>query len=141
MKIFKYKFEIPQLAVEDGELFENGVKEEEYTFTLLFKGVDLYEKLSGRALLSDLGSMSNLNESNFVEKLDLNIIKNLAKASYCKIEGNAFHQNLVSAEEFGKTLAFQQVSTDTDFMYGLLEMAIDCCISKKQKESNNSTKK
>lgn len=137
MKIFKYKFNIPQLIVEDGELMECGVKEEEYTFTLLFKGVDLYEKLSGRALLSDLASMSGLDQTNFAKELDMSIIKNLAKASYCKIEGEAFHQNLVTAEEFSKTSAFTQVATDTDFMAELLNMAVECCITSKQKAINN----
>ena len=137
MKIFKYKFEIPTLVVENGELYECGTKEEEYTFTLLFKGVDLYEKLSGRALLSDLASMGTLNQNNFAKELDMNIIKNLAKASYCKIDGDTFHQNLVTAEEFGKTSAFIQVATDTEFMTELLNMAVECCVSKTQKVGNN----
>lgn len=141
MKIFKYKFMIPQLIVEDGELLECGSKEETYTFTLLFKGVDLYEKLSGRALLSDLASMSNLDKDNFARELDMNVIKNLAKASYCKIDGDVFHQNLVTAEEFGKTSAFMQVATDTDFMTELLNMAVECCVSKSQKANNVPTKK
>lgn len=141
MKIFKYTFLIPQLIVENGELMECGTKEEEYTFTLLFKGVDLYEKLSGRALLSDLAGMSNLDQNNFAKELDINIIKNLAKASYCKIDGEAFHQNLVTAEEFSKTSAFMQVATDTEFMAELLNMAVECCISKTQKASNVPPKK
>lgn len=141
MKILRYTFEIPKLIVDDNELLEAGFTNETYTFTLLFKGVDLYEKLTGRALLTDLAKMSNVDESNFTKSIDMDVIKNLAKASYCKIEGDAFHQNMITAEEFSKTQAFSRVATDVDFMTELLSMAVDCCVSNKKVNSTNSTKK
>ena len=139
MKILKYTFEIPQLIVENNELIEMGTIEETYTFTLLFKGVDLYEKLSGKALLTDLAKLSNSSEKDIAQNLDIEMVKNLAKASYCKIDGDAFHQNMITAEEFGKTQAFSKVGTDTEFMVALLNMAVECCVS--NKKANGTTPK
>ena len=142
MKILKYTFSIPQLVVENGELIEMGNKEETHTFTLLFKGVDLYEKLSNKPLLTDLAKMSvNANESDMVKNLDIDLIRNLAKASYCKIDGDSFHQNMVTADEFSKTQAYTKVATDTEFMVALLNMAVDCCVSRSQSNTSQSTKK
>ena len=100
MKILKYKFTIPNLVVDDGELLQVGETEETYTFTLLFKGLDLYKKITGRELLNDL------NKCRDVENIDFNIIKDMAKASYVKIDGDNFHQNLATADEFSKTKVF-----------------------------------
>lgn len=141
MKILKYTFTISNLVVEDGTLVQLGETKETHTFTLLFKGVDLYEKLSGKPLLGDI---AKLNTKELQQNLDVDMIKNLAKASYVKIEGNSFHQNLVSAEEFTKTQAFARVGIDTDFMGELLNMVLDCCLSDVQKakfNNNNSTSK
>lgn len=140
--IFKYSFEIPQFIVDDGELIETEPKIETYTFTLRFKGLDVYEKLTGRALLPDLASMSSFgNAEDFTKNLDMAVIKNIAKASYCKIDGDAFHQNLATAEEFSKTQAYSRIGVDTDFMIALLEMAVDCCMNSKAKGGNNNGKK
>lgn len=141
MKILKYTFEIPQLIVENDELVEMGTKQETYTFTLLFKGVDVYEKLTGKALLTDLAKMSTMTEENVARDLDIELIRNLAKASYCKIENDAFHQNMITAEEFSKTQAFTKVATDTEFMVQLLNMAVDCCVSNNQSASKGATSK
>lgn len=140
MKILKYTFEIPQLIVENNELIEMGTIEETYTFTLLFKGVDLYEKLSGRALLTDLAKLSNSSEKDIAQNLDIEMVKNLAKASYCKIDGEAFHQNMITADEFSKTQAFSKVGTDTEFMVALLNMAVECCVSNKKVNGTTSKK-
>lgn len=136
MKILKYTFEIPQLIVEDGELLEMGTKEETYIFTLLFKGIDLYEKLTGKPLLTDLTKMSQMGNV-----VDVELIKNLAKCSYCKIEGDSFHQNMVTADEFSKTQAFSRIGMDTDFMSAIVQMAVDCCISNTQKASDGAKAK
>lgn len=127
MKILKYTFNIPRLIVENGDLVEMGETQESYTFTLLFKGVDLYEKLTNRALLTDLTKNSD------IKNMDFNIVKDIAKASYVKIDGDAFHQNMITAEEFAKTPAYAQIGKDTEFMTKLLEMVMDCCVSKEQK--------
>lgn len=84
---------------------------------------------------------ANGSESDLVKNLDIDLIRNLAKASYCKIDGDSFHQNMVTADEFTKTQAFTKVATDTDFMVALLNMAVDCCVSKNQSNTNQSTKK
>lgn len=141
MRILKYKFTIPSLIVDGDEIIECEPKEETYTFTLLFKGVDLFEKLTGKALLTELAKMGTGNEEDMIKRLDVAVIKNLAKASYCKIEGDAFHQNMATAEEFTKTSAYQLIGTDTDFMVALLQMAVDCCISSKPTKGGNPTKK
>lgn len=129
MKILKYTFDIPRLIVEDGELVEMGNTQETYTFTLLFKGVDLYEKLTGRSLLTDISKYTN------ADNIDFNIVKDIAKASFVKIDGDAFHQNMVTAEDFSKTLAFSKIGTDTEFMTDLIEMVIDCCVPKAQSQN------
>lgn len=141
MRILKYKFTIPTLMVDGDEIIECEPKEETYTFTLLFKGVDLFEKLTGKALLTELARMGTGSEEDMIKRLDVSVIKNLAKASFCKIEGDAFHQNMATADEFAKTLAYQQIGTDTDFMTALLEMAIDCCVANKVNKGGNQTKK
>lgn len=141
MKILKYTFNIPQLVVEDGELVEMGATEETYTFTLLFKGIDLFEKIYNKPLLTELAKLSNVNEGNVANSLDVEMLKALAKASYCKIDGNAFHQNMITAEEFSKTSAFTRISMDTDFMIALLNMAVECCVNNQKVTGHTSTKK
>lgn len=131
MKILKYTFQIPQLIVDDGELLENGYIEETHTFTLLFKGVGLYEKLAGKPLLTDLTEYSKRNTDG---QIDVEFVKNIACASWCKIVDDSVHQNVVTAEEFRKSDVFNVVSTDTDFMKQLLEMMTDCVLSEKQKQ-------
>ena len=128
MRILKYTFDIPQLIVDDGELFEKGSIKETHTFTLLFKGINLYEKLAGKPLLNELSKYGNANQ-----EIDIEMIKNLACASWCKIENDSFHQNMVTAEEFKKTEAFNLIGKDTEFMTKLLEMVMDCCLSENQK--------
>lgn len=142
MKVLKYTFTIPNLIIENGELVDHGFREETHTFTLLFKGVGLYEKLSGgHSLLTDLAKMGNGTEEGFIDRLDMNVVKNLAKASYCKIENGAFHNNVTTAEDFAKTDAFNRIGIDTEFIVALLEMCVDCCTgTKPAKESANGKK-
>lgn len=136
MKILKYTFEIPQLIVEDGELIEMGTTQETHTFTMRFKGIDLYEKLTGRPLLNDLTKTKDGD-------IDYSIIKDIAKASYIKIDGDSFHNNMVTADEFTKTQAFSKIGYDTEFMKQLIEMVSDCCLSEERNKSikNQASKK
>lgn len=138
MKILKYEFSIPKLIIEDGQLVEMGETKETHTFTLLFKGVDLYEKLSGKALLTDIAKYGNdINTQN----IDIEMIKNLAKASFVKIEDNQFHQNMITADEFTKTQAFSRIGMDTNFMVELLNMVVDCCLGDKMTAPTKATPK
>lgn len=138
MKILKYEFSIPKLVIEDGELYEMGEIKETHTFTLLFKGVDLYEKLSGKPLLSDIAKYGN--EVN-TQNIDIEMIKNLAKASFVKIEDNQFHQNMITADEFTKTQAYSRIGMDTNFMVELLNMVVDCCVNDKMTTPTKTTPK
>lgn len=140
MKILKYTFTIPQLIVEDGELIEMDAKDETYTFTLLFKGIDLFEKIYNKPLLTELAKLSNMGDDT-IKNLDVDMIKALARASYCKIEGDAFHQNMATAEEFSKTSAYSRLGTDTNFMVELLNMAVECCVANTHHQSGKSSKK
>ena len=54
MKILKHTFKIPKLEVINDELVESGVCEETYTFTLLHKGVGLFEDIAKKPLLAYL---------------------------------------------------------------------------------------
>lgn len=128
MKILKYTFDIPKLIVDDGDVIEAGTTKETHTFTLLFKGVGLYEKLTGRALITDLSKYGQ-NAS----QIDIALVKDLARASYVKIENDQIHQNMITAEEFTKTEAWNRIGVDVDFMTQIVEMVTDCCLGEHQK--------
>ena len=99
MKIIKHTFTVPSLQVVNGELIEVGSKKETCTFTLLSKGIGLYEELADEPLMASLLKFNKDNEQDSVgQLLDKNFIKNLACASYVKIEGNAFHNNRKTCE-------------------------------------------
>ena len=83
------------------------------------------------------------NEQDSVgQLLDKNFIKNLACASYVKIEGNAFHNNRKTCEEFKKKQFYEKINEDLDFIGELIEMASDCINDKKiMNKAKNSKKK
>lgn len=130
MKILKYTFQLPKLEVIDDDLVQTGITEETCTFTLLFKGIGLYEELANKPLLSSLMSMGSENgelDRNAMDNvLSKEFISNLACASYVKIENNKFHNNRATAEEFKKSNAYSQIFQNIDFINALMQMAIDC---------------
>lgn len=129
-KIIKHTFKIPNLVVKDGELVEDKETTITYQFTLLFKGVGLFEEISGKSLLNSL--MANAiddgdNKGNALAKMvDKKFIKDLACASYVKIVGDKFHNNRATAEEFRKSQVYPIIETDYEFIMKLLTMAMEC---------------
>lgn len=137
-KIIKHTFEIPNLTVENGELVEGKPTKLTYTFTLLFKGFGLFEELHGKSLFSAMLEMYNdsadddANAKNFFKTP---VIKDLACASYVKIEGNKFHNNRATVEEFKKSPVYQLVENDTEFITKLSQMASECLYDKQKQNS------
>jgi hypothetical protein len=127
-KILKHTFEIPNLTVENGELVEHEPTKVTYTFTLLFKGVGLFEEIHGKPLLTALAS--SLSGSDEIDKatnlIDKKFVKDLACASYVKIDGNKFHNNRATVEEFKKTQVYGIIENDVGFLTELLEMTVEC---------------
>ena len=143
MKILNYTFELPKLELVDGELVETGTIEEKHTFTLLFKGIGIYEEMANKPLLTSLMSVVEDGEvtSNAVEKiLSKDFISNLACASYVKIENGKFHNNRGTAEEFKKTNAYSEIFRDFDFITQLIEMAVDCIKEESVKKAREEAK-
>ena len=130
MKILKYTFKLPELKLIDDELVQTGYTEETYTFTLLFKGIGIYEELANRPLFSSLMSLGSedgeVNEKTMDSMLSKEFISNLACASYIKIENGKFHNNRATAEEFKKTGAYSEIFKDINFVNALMQMAIEC---------------
>lgn len=143
MKILKHTFRIPNLKVEDGELIEDGYRDETYTFTLLFKGLGIFEELTGTPLLAYIYQIDDINNKDSIAKLmTKDFIPNLACASYCKIENDKFHNNRATAEEFKKLPVYQEINNDLEFATDLLQMAMDCMIDNKTKNNEElDTKK
>ena len=137
MKIIKHTFKIPRLEVnDDGELIEIGDIEETYTFTLLHKGIGIFEEMSGKPLMSYLTNMAAKGEAEMVQEfLDKSFIPNLACASYVKIENGHFHNNRSTAEEFKRSSVYPHVTEDLNFITKLVEMAIDCVLGEQASES------
>ena len=128
MKILKYTFRIPQLSIEDGELVELGEKEETYHFTLLHKGIGLYEEMAGEPLISTLLDVRNADENSMAKRvMDSSFLLNLAAASYVKIEDGRFHNNRATCEEFKKLPVVNHIS-DPSFVTALLQMATECVV-------------
>lgn len=138
MKILKYTFRIPKLEIVDGELVEGGFTEETYTFTLLHKGVGLFEELANKPLMAFLLDIDIENKESISKLLSKDFIPNLASASYVKIEDNKFHNNRATAEEFKKLPVFARLSDDLQFATELIQMATECMVDIKQSE--NKTK-
>lgn len=129
-KILKYTFKTPKLMVVDDELVDNGFEEETCTFTLLHKGIGIYEEMAKEPLLATLTNITkksdNSDEIDLAKVLSQDFISNLAAASYVKIEDNQFHNNRATAEEFKKKPIYSMVATNMDFVEKLIKMATDC---------------
>lgn len=139
-KIIKHTFKLPNLTVKDGELVEDKETTVTYTFTLLFKGIGLYEEISGTPLLNALMNAvgNGENELEAIEKImDKKFIKDLACASYVKIAGDKFHNNRATAEEFKKSQVYPFIENDYQFVVDLITMAMEC-VYDKQKTSAKS---
>ena len=134
-KIIKHTFKIPSLAVKDGELIQDKETTVTCTFTLLFKGIGLYEEISGKPLINSLMNAMSGNENDIeaVEKImDKKFIKDLACASYVKIAGDKFHNNRATAEEFRKSQVYPFIENDYDFVVELISMAMECVYDKEK---------
>lgn len=147
MKIIKHTFKIPKLDLSDeGDLIEVGNIEETYTFTLLHKGIGIFEEMAGKPLISFLTTMAMKDEEEMLHNfLDKSFIPNLACASYVKIENGHFHNNRSTAEEFKKSNVYPHLTEDIDFITKLVEMAVDCVLGEqaslsKTKQNANSKK-
>lgn len=137
MKILKYTFRIPQLSIEDGELVELGEKEETYHFTLLHKGIGLYEEMAGEPLISSLLDVKDDDENAMAKKvMDSKFLLNLAAASYVKIEDGRFHNNRATCEEFKKLPVVNHLS-DPTFVIQLIQMATECAIGEAKQNPNS----
>ena len=141
MKIIKHTFKIPQLSIVNGELVENGSVEETYTFTLLHKGIGLYEEMAGEPLLNTILNI-NIDDEMQMAKIVLNkqFILNLASASYVKLDENKFHNNRATCEEF-KKLPVANYITDIDFVLKLIQMATDCVVDYSKQNKGKKEKK
>ena len=141
MKIFEYTFKIPKLSIKDGKLEEIGVAEQTCTFTLLHKGFGLYEEITGKPLMGKLLEIAD--DEPFEKIISKEFISNLACASYVKIDGDKFHNNRTTVEEFKKSPMFSRTTEDVQFVKGLVQMALDCITDAngKQIKSSKSEKK
>ncbi len=139
MKIFEYTFKLPNLSVKDGKLIENGSTEETYTFTLLHKGFGLYEDLTGKPLMAKLMELTDLDDMEKI--ISKEFISNLACASYVKIEGDKFHNNRATAEEFRKSAVYSKTTEDVNFIRGLITMAMECIADANAKPKKKDGKK
>lgn len=126
MKILKHTFKLPKLKIEDGELLEDGYLEETYTFTLLHKGVGLYEELTNESLMASIIKCYDNGNVDYQNLTNEKFIKALACATYVKIDGDKFHNNRATAEEFSKKPVCQHLTKDIEFVKELIEMATSC---------------
>lgn len=141
MKILKYTFRIPKLEVVDGDLVEDGFNEETYTFTLLHKGVGLFEEITRKPLMAYLYEIGDIGDKDNISKLmSKDFIPNLASASFIKIEDNKFHNNRTTAEEFRKLPVYQEINNNLDFAMELLQMATDCLVEINESEQKSKAK-
>lgn len=139
-KIIKHTFEIPNLIVKDGELVEDKPTKVTYTFTLLFKGFGLFEEINGNTLFNAMlenvsDDVSDVKQAK--EILGSSFIKDLASASYVKIEGNKFHNNRATVEEFRKSQVYPLVENDYEFIMKLSQMAAECIYDEHKSKINN----
>lgn len=126
MKILTHTFEIPQLKVENGTLIEDGIKEEKYTFTLLFKGIGLFEEITNESLMASIMKCYKNGEVDYQQITNDKFVKALACATYVKIDGDKFHNNRATAEEFTRLPVYQYLTKDINFVKELIEMSISC---------------
>lgn len=127
-KIIKYTFKIPNLKLKNNELVQEGFSEETYTFTLLHKGIGIYEEMAKESLIQSLVNIGNIDDENSISKLvNSEFITNLSSASYVKIEDGKWHNNRATAEEF-KKLPIANHLDDLAFITKILEMATECVV-------------
>lgn len=143
-KIIKHTFKIPHLVVKEGELVQDKETTITYQFTLLFKGIGLYEEIAGKPLLSSLMSsvafdeLENVDDfASFENLVDKKLIKDLACASYIKIDGDRFHNNHATVEEFRKSQVYPIVENDYEFVMKLISMAMECVYDDQNNKKKN----
>lgn len=139
-KIIKHTFEIPNLTLENGELVEGNPTTITYTFTLLFKGFSLFEEIHGKSLFTAMLEMyKDSGDENETARtmFGSSVIKDLAAASYVKIDGDRFHNNRATVEEFRKSPVAQIVENDMSFVAKLTEMATECLYGRIPKKYND----
>lgn len=141
MKIIKHTFEIPQLEVIDGELVEKDPNYTTCTFTLLHGGIGRFEEVYGKSLLTKLNDINKLPDEEKIGSLldDKDFIKDLAAASYVKLEGNKFENNRATMDEFLNS-ELANYLYDVDFLTKLLQMSAECMIGEKKGKSNGKNK-
>ncbi len=127
-KILKYTFRIPRLEVVNDELVESGFNEETYTFTLLHKGIGLFEEIASKPLMAYMLEIDMQDKESIAQLLSKDFIPNLARASYTKVENGRFYNNRATAEEFKKLPVFQNLRDDITFATELIQMATECMI-------------
>lgn len=148
-KIIKHTFSIPNLSVENGELVEGEPRKETYTFTLLYRGVGLFEEITGESIfkvLMNMSASSNSEAEAVSNMMDKNFIQTLASVSYVKLDGDRFHNNRATVEEFKKTPVYPLLTQDIGFVTKLYGMAMECISEadkskSKTKENANRSKK
>lgn len=138
-KIIKHTFNIPNLSVKDGELVEGNPITKTYTFTLLYRGIGLYEEIAKEPLFNSL--LDCIGKENDIENaknlLNKDFIKTLACVSYCKIDGDKFHNNRATCEEFKKTPVYPLIEQDFEFITKLISMAMECCYDNEKSKKNS----
>lgn len=131
-KIIKHNFSIPNLVMKDGELVEDKPTIITCTFTLLFKGMGLFEEIHGSPLFTAM--LDLVGGNNDIENAKVlygsNVIKDLAAASYVKIDGDRFHNNRKTVDEFINGRVYPLVENDTEFVIKLTQMAMECIYGK-----------
>lgn len=159
-EIYKHTFFVDNVRVENGDLIIDEPTEYTYQFTLLMKGLDLFEREYGQPLIkalttmiketkvSDINDLENLNDNmdfllNMTEGvLDGKFIRALACASYVKIENNQPINNEFTVEEFKELPVYPHITGDFEFLGKMMSMAINCVQdSGDKKKNNNQTKK
>ena len=138
MKIFKYKFEIPNIQLDaNGELIEGTPTYKDCTFTLLHGGVGRFEEYYGTSFMKRIMELNKGSNEDIAFALfnDRKFVVALAGASYVKIENGAFQNDRSTMDEFiNGPLA--DLVMNTEFMIGLLQMATECVIGKVKKKEN-----
>lgn len=157
-EIYKHTFYVDQVSVVDGELIIGDPVEYTYNFSLVMKGMDLFEKEYGKPLISTLTNIvreTNVKTVEELENLDDNMdfllgmsssfidgkfIKALACASYIKIENNQPINNEFTAEEFKQLPVYPYVTSDFEFLGKMLSMAVSCIQDDNPKKKQNQKK-
>lgn len=129
METLKYKFEIPNVKIVDGDVVEDTPTEYECMFSLTVKSLELFEEETGRVLLNALFS-----DEQYTTKPEY--IRALACCCYFKIDGNSFVQNESTKDEFKKMPFYKTLGNDSLFIVNLQNMVI-----KSIAESNEKAKK